>query len=188
MKRFFDFTLAIIIIAPAAIVVAVAAIPALLECRANPFFLQKRVGRHQKIFTLIKLRTMHKSTPSLASHQVSAQNITRSGKFFRKTKIDELPQIFNVLMGQMSFVGPRPCLPSQAELRSARDIRGVYSLRPGITGIAQVKGIDMSTPEELAIADALYLDRVSVVLDFKLVLITALGSGRGDAIGVKNTK
>lgn len=185
MKRLFDLVLALFLAFPALVIVSIAAIPAFIECRANPFFLQTRVGRHQTLFRLIKLRTMYPSTANLASHEVSPNLVTRSGRFFRKTKIDELPQIWNVLIGQMSFVGPRPCLPSQLELRNAREARGVYDLLPGITGPAQIKGVDMSTPEDLAIADAAYLGPWSLVADAIVVIVTVLGSGRGDAIGIK---
>jgi O-antigen biosynthesis protein WbqP len=186
MKRLFDIILALIIIIPATIIVFLAAIPAFIECRASPFFFQTRVGLHQVNFKLIKLRTMLPNTENLASHHVSADNVTRTGQFFRRTKIDELPQIWNVLLGQMSFVGPRPCLPGQTDLLDAREIRGVYNLMPGITGVAQVQGIDMSTPEELANADASYPRRWSLMFDAKLILATAFGSGRGDAVGKRS--
>lgn len=186
MKRLFDLILALIVIMPATIIILLAAIPAFLECRANPIFLQTRVGLHQVNFKLVKLRTMFPNTENLASHQVSADSVTRTGQFFRRTKIDELPQIWNVLMGQMSFVGPRPCLPGQTDLLDAREIRGVYNLMPGITGVAQVRGIDMSTPEELAKADASYLTRWSLMFDVKLIVATVFGSGRGDAVGKRS--
>lgn len=183
MKRLFDLILALILILPAGLVILLAAIPVWIESRANPIFVQVRVGRQQSLFRLIKLRTLLPDTADMASHQVSIDRVMRSGKFFRKTKIDELPQVLNILLGQMSFVGPRPCLPSQAELRSAREKRGVYTLMPGITGIAQIRGIDMSTPEELAIADASYLGSWSIIVDLHLLAVTAFGVGRGDALG-----
>lgn len=182
MKRLFDLVLAFLLILPALVIILLACIPILIESRASPLFLQLRVGRHQALFRILKLRTMHPDTAHVASHEVSAHQIMRSGLLLRKTKIDELPQIWNVLIGQMSFVGPRPCLPSQFELRNAREARGVYCLRPGITGCAQIRGIDMSTPNDLAIADASYLDRWSLIKDIKIILATALGSGKGDAV------
>tara|TARA_R110000824_G_scaffold77488_6_gene195918 strand:- start:744 stop:1307 length:564 start_codon:yes stop_codon:yes gene_type:complete len=186
MKRLFDLILALSLAIPALLVLSIAVIPAYIECRVNPFFVQTRVGRHQMLFKMIKLRTMYPATDDLASHQVSANSITRSGRFFRKTKIDELPQIWNVIVGEMSFVGPRPCLPSQTELREKRETRGVYLLVPGITGLAQIKGIDMSKPQELAVADAAYLGGWSLFSDVKLIIATAFGSGRGDAATTKN--
>ncbi|KHA50140.1 Sugar transferase [Sulfitobacter geojensis] len=113
---------------------------------------------------------------------MSAAQITRIGAFLRKTKIDELPQIWNVLMGDMSFVGPRPNLPNQSELIAERARRGVYDVRPGITGPAQLTGIDMSTPVELATADAAYIANQTFCEDLKLILQTGTGGGRGDAV------
>ncbi len=182
MKRAFDLILALCLCLPMLIIVLISAIPAWIECRASPFFVQTRVGRGRRNFQMIKLRTMYPETAHRASHEISAAQITRTGQFFRRTKIDELPQIWNVLCGHMSFVGPRPCLPNQEELVSERDARGVYTLRPGITGPAQVRGIDMSTPRTLAVADAEYLGRWSIVRDLRLLLATATGSGQGDAV------
>lgn len=182
MKRLFDLVIAVLIMLPALVIILFACIPVLIESRASPLFLQTRVGRHQTFFRILKLRTMHPNTAHVASHEISASQIMRSGFFLRKTKIDELPQIWNVLVGQMSFVGPRPCLPTQLELRNAREKRKVYELRPGITGCAQIRGIDMSTPDDLAIADASYLDKWSLVKDVQIIMATVLGSGQGDAV------
>ncbi|MEJ2045164.1 MAG: sugar transferase [Reinekea sp.] len=123
----------------------------------SPLFIQKRVGRDQKSFHLVKFRTMVVSTASVASHLASAASITKFGGFLRKTKLDELPQLWNVLKGDMSLVGPRPNLYNQEELIAERASRGVYSVRPGITGLAQINEIDMSTPELLAETDAAML-------------------------------
>lgn len=180
-KRFFDATLALVGLLPAVLVSALLAIPIWLETRANPLFIQTRVGRHGKPFHLVKLRTMRPDTLHRASHEVGATQITRTGRILRKTKLDELPQIWNVLVGEMSFVGPRPCLPSQQELIAEREQRGVQMLRPGITGPAQVAGLDMSTPARLAIADSTYLGPWSLARDLRLLIQTAFGSGRGDA-------
>lgn len=187
MKRLFDLVLALLMFLPALVIILLACIPVLIESRASPLFFQTRVGRHQALFRILKLRTMRPDTAHVASHEISANQIMRSGFLLRKTKIDELPQIWNVLIGQMSFVGPRPCLPSQLELRNAREAKGVYSLRPGITGCAQIKGIDMSTPNDLATADARYLDKWSIMKDIQIILATALGSGQGDAVANKKS-
>ncbi len=146
-----------------------------------PMFRQVRVGRGQRPFTLVKFRTMRVDTASVASHLVGAQAITPLGKFLRRTKLDELPQLWNVLRGDMSLVGPRPCLPNQEELVRARAALGVFAARPGITGLAQVSGIDMSTPELLAETDARMLAGLDVAMYFRLILRTVLGAGRGDA-------
>ena len=120
----------------------------------SPLFLQTRVGRHQKPFVLIKFRTMQPDTASVATHLADVSAITPLGAFLRLTKLDELPQLWNVLKGEMSLVGPRPCLFNQQELINERNKRDVYQALPGITGLAQIQGIDMSTPELLADTDA----------------------------------
>lgn len=153
-----------------------------VESSGNPLFVQQRVGKGQKGFFLFKLRTMSNDTEQRASHEISSSKITRVGRFLRRTKIDEFPQVINVLKGDMSFVGPRPCLPSQSELIEARQALGVFDIRPGITGPAQIAGIDMSTPEKLARADADYMKNRSFLGDLKLMVLTAKGSGSGDAV------
>ena len=148
----------------------------------SPLFFQQRVGRNQKPFTLVKFRTMKKDTESVASHLVSASAVTGFGQFLRKTKLDELPQLWNVLTGSMSLVGPRPNLENQYELIDERSKREVYSVRPGITGLAQVKGIDMSTPELLAETDAEMIRSLSVKAYFHFILLTVRGEGQGDRV------
>lgn len=148
----------------------------------SPMFRQERVGRNQIPFVLIKFRTMKVDTVSVASHLASAASITRFGRILRSTKLDELPQLWNVLKGEMSLVGARPNLFNQGELIAARDALGVYSARPGITGLAQVNDIDMSTPKLLAETDALMLKQLTLKLYFKLLIQTVLGKGRGDRV------
>jgi O-antigen biosynthesis protein WbqP len=148
----------------------------------SPLFLQTRVGRHKKAFTLIKFRTMKKDTASVASHLVNANAITPFGSFLRKTKLDELPQLWNVLKGEMSLVGPRPCLFNQEELIAEREQRRVFDYRPGITGLAQVNEIDMSTPVLLAETDKQMLDRLNIKNYFTYILQTATGKGAGDRV------
>lgn len=148
----------------------------------SPLFFQVRVGRHQRPFTLVKFRTMKQGTASVATHLASAMSVTDYGKFLRKTKLDEIPQLWNVLRGEMSLVGPRPCLFSQTELISERDARAVFEVRPGITGLAQVNGIDMSTPALLAEMDAKMLERLTLLSYFKYILLTVRGKGAGDRI------
>ena len=181
MKRIFDLGLAVSMLLPAALMCLLLILPVWRDCRANPFFVQIRVGRGQRPFRLVKLRTMRRDTPDMASHEVGAAQITPLGGILRRTKLDELPQLYNVLRGEMSLVGPRPCLPSQHELIAERAARGVFDLRPGITGPAQIAGIDMSTPRALAIADAQYCGRWSAMRDIRYLLMTAFGRGRGDA-------
>lgn len=148
----------------------------------SPIFIQERVGRNKKPFTLVKFRTMTVDTASVASHLASTSSITPFGGFLRKTKLDELPQLWNVLKGEMSLVGPRPGLFNQDELTQARDAENVYAVRPGITGLAQVNEIDMSTPELLARIDREMIDTMSISNYFKYILMTVTGSGSGDRV------
>lgn len=148
----------------------------------SPIFKQERVGRNLQAFTLIKFRTMNLGTDSVATHLVNASSITRFGSFLRKTKLDELPQLYNVLRGDMSLVGPRPGLYNQEALTQARKALNVYSIRPGITGLAQVNQIDMSTPELLAKTDKEMMDELTLSNYFKYIFQTILGSGRGDRV------
>ena len=148
----------------------------------SPLFFQQRVGKNKKPFVLIKFRTMTVDTKDVASHLAPAASVTPLGKFLRKTKLDELPQLWNVLIGDMSLVGPRPCLFNQTELIAARDSLGVLDVRPGITGLAQIKNIDMSTPDLLARTDRKMLESLNLRNYFRYIFLTALGGGSGDAI------
>tara|TARA_R100000687_G_C6439203_1_gene159622 strand:- start:621 stop:1004 length:384 start_codon:yes stop_codon:yes gene_type:complete len=125
---------------------------------------------------------MSVDTVSVASHLASTSSITKFGLFLRRTKLDELPQLWNVLKGDMSLVGPRPCLFNQEELIVEREQRGVLTVRPGITGLAQVNNIDMSTPELLAETDARMLATFSLRDYFRYIVMTVLGKGSGDRI------
>ncbi|MGR3987573.1 sugar transferase [Vibrio harveyi] len=148
----------------------------------SPIFVQERVGRNKKPFKLVKFRTMSVDTQSVASHLASNASITKLGSFLRKTKIDELPQLINVLKGEMSLVGPRPNLFNQHELIIERDKFGVYDVLPGITGLAQVQNIDMSTPNLLARTDKEMIDTLTLKDYFKYIMMTVTGSGSGDAV------
>ncbi|WP_204368177.1 sugar transferase [Nitrincola lacisaponensis] len=148
----------------------------------SPIFRQERVGRKKKPFILVKFRTMRKDTASVSSHLASADAITPFGRFLRRTKLDELPQLWNVLKGEMSLVGPRPCLFNQEELIAERDARGVFNARPGITGLAQVQGIDMSTPVLLAETDAHMMKSLNLTAYFRYILQTVTGKGQGDRV------
>ncbi|OXS14591.1 lipid carrier--UDP-N-acetylgalactosaminyltransferase [Zobellella denitrificans] len=148
----------------------------------SPIFRQVRVGRHQKPFTLVKFRTMKVDTAHVASHLASSSSITRFGHFLRRTKLDELPQLWNVLKGEMSLVGPRPCLFNQEELIAERAKRGVFEARPGITGLAQVNEIDMSTPRLLAETDQQMLQSLIISDYFRYILMTVAGKGSGDRV------
>ena len=152
-----------------------------IDTRA-PLFRQQRVGRHQQPFVLVKFRTMRPDTASVASHLADASAITSFGRFLRRTKLDELPQLWNVLRGEMSLVGPRPCLFNQDEVIAERAARDVFDARPGITGLAQIQGIDMSTPKLLAKTDAEMISTMSVTNYFKYIFLTFAGKGQGDRV------
>jgi len=148
----------------------------------SPIFRQERVGRNKKPFVLVKFRTMSVDTASVASHLASTSSITKLGSFLRRTKLDELPQLWNVLKGEMSLVGPRPGLFNQTELTEARDAKGVFDVLPGITGLAQISDIDMSTPELLAETDARMIREMSLKNYFLYIIKTVTGSGSGDRV------
>ena len=151
----------------------------------SPLFRQQRVGRFQKPFVLVKFRTMRVDTASVASHLADASAITPLGRFLRHTKLDELPQLWNVLMGDMSLVGPRPSLFNQQILIQERAKRDVYDVRPGITGLAQTQGVDMSTPRLLAETDARMLAALTLRHYFRYLFLTIAGKGSGDCVKEK---
>ncbi len=181
LKRIFDLAIAIAIAPFAFIVCALATLPILVESKASPFFWQRRLGYHQRPFDLLKLRTMHPNTPVGGSHEIGPNSILKCGRMLRKLKIDELPQLWNVVRGDMSLVGPRPGLEIQTELAKARQDHRVFELLPGITGVSQVRGLDMSTPELLAEMDATYLGPWRVKRDLEILGQTLFGRGSGDA-------
>ena len=140
----------------------------------SPIFKQLRVGIHQKPFILIKFRTMPLSTKSAATHLVKNLKLSFFSIFLRKTKLDEIPQLWNVLIGQMSLVGPRPCLLNQKKLINERKKRGVFKTRPGITGLAQIKGITMKHPTLLAKTDLQMIKQLNVFNYCYYILVTIL--------------
>ncbi len=148
----------------------------------SPIFCQQRVGKNPRPFTLIKFRTMPKNTASVATHLVGASSVTRLGQFLRKTKLDELPQLINVLKGEMSLVGPRPCVFNQQDLIAERESRGVFTVLPGITGLAQVNEVDMSTPVKLAELDQQMIQTLNLKNYFTYIIQTVLGKGAGDRV------
>ncbi len=148
----------------------------------SPIFRQERLGKGKKPFRLMKFRSMDVNAPSVATHLAISSSITRFGRFLRKSKLDELPQLWNVLVGDMSLVGPRPNLFNQEELIEVRESLGVYSVRPGITGLAQINKIDMSTPKLLAETDTKMIEKLNSLVYFKYIFLTVFGKGFGDRI------
>ena len=181
MLRLLDFVFAVLGLVVASPLLIVLTITGWFDT-GSPLFRQKRVGRFKNPFTLMKFRTMKPETAHVASHLADASAVTPLGRFLRRTKLDELPQLWNVLKGEMSLVGPRPCLFNQQELIDAREQLGVFAARPGITGLAQVNEIDMSTPELLAQTDARMLGSLGMKDYFTYILMTVTGKGSGDRI------
>jgi O-antigen biosynthesis protein WbqP len=184
MNRVFDIFLSgfgILVCFP----VIVALVPIVRFTSHGPaLFHQRRVGRNKEIFFCHKIRTMAIGTPQVGTHEILESSVTGIGRFLRRTKLDEIPQLWNVFTGEMSLVGPRPCLPSQSELIREREERGVFALRPGITGLGQIRGIDMSDPVRLAECDAEYAEARSFIFDLKLIWHTLSGAGMGDRINI----
>ena len=147
--------------------------------------MQKRVGKNQKSFKLIKFRTMKRDTPSIASHMISKKSITKLGTILRLLKFDELPQLINVLKGEMSLVGPRPCLIIQKELITEREKYNLFSVKPGITGLSQINGIDMSNPRKLSETDFQMISEINQINYFKYLFLTFFGKGFGDRVFLK---
>lgn len=182
MLRLFDLTLAVaglIVTSPLLVILMIVG----LFDTDSPMFRQSRVGRNKAPFTLVKFRTMRPETKHVATHLADASAVTAFGRFLRRTKLDELPQLWNVLKGEMSLVGPRPCLFNQQELIEARERLGVFHARPGITGLAQVNDIDMSTPKLLAETDARMLASLGPKDYLRYILMTVIGKGSGDRVG-----
>jgi O-antigen biosynthesis protein WbqP len=181
-KRAFDVAAAacgLVLLSP---LLAACAIAVRLSSPGPAIFRQTRVGKDERPFTCYKLRTMRIDTAHVPTHEMGAAAVTSIGRHLRRLKLDELPQLWNVLKGDMSFVGPRPCLPTQAELIRARRRLRLAGLMPGITGVSQVAGIDMSDPERLAASDARYLNDLSLRTDLALIWQAVAGAGRGDRV------
>ncbi len=176
MKRLFDLALAL----PAALIlalpIALVALAVRLTSNGPALYWSDRVGRHNRIFKMPKFRSMRIDTPAVATHllQNPEQWLTPIGSFLRKSSLDELPQLWSILKGDMSFVGPRPALFNQDDLISLRTEKGVHELVPGLTGWAQVNGRDeLPIPQKVAL-DAEYLERRSLLFDMKILWLTAL--------------
>lgn len=174
MKRVLDFIIslfALIILSPLFLIVSVCI---LISDGSPVFFRQKRVGKNNKLFEIYKFRTMKRGTENVASNDLSDANvkITKFGKILRATSIDELPQFLNILNGTMSLIGPRPLIPEETKIRELRQKYNVYSVRPGITGWAQVNGRDNVSAEKKALLDKEYVEKQSLMFDIKIFFMT----------------
>ncbi len=179
LKRAFDVVAAFSGLAVLWPVMLVAAIAVRRGSSGPAIFVQPRLGQGEKLFDCYKLRTMYFDTGHWPTHEVGASSITPAGRLLRWTKIDELPQLFNVIRGDMSLVGPRPCLPTQSQLIDDRRREGVFKVRPGITGLAQTMGVDMSDPAKLARLDGIYANEYGFLDDMRILIATLSGSGLG---------
>ena len=190
MKRVFDFIIslfALIILSPLFLLVALI----ILIGDGKPvLFRQKRVGKNNELFTIYKFRTMKRGTENVASGKLQNANtkITKFGRILRATSIDELPQLFNILNGTMSLVGPRPLIPEETEIRELREKYNVYSIRPGITGWAQVNGRDNISLEQKALLDKKYVEKQSLGFDIKILIMTVLKVLRRDDVNEGNNR
>ena len=176
LKRFFDIVcsaLALIVFSP---VIGIIALVVYIDDGSPVFFRQDRVGTGNKLFKIRKFRTMKVGTRTAATAELveSDSQITKSGKFLRKTSLDELPQLINIFEGTMSFVGPRPLIPEESEIRRLREEYGVYTVRPGVTGWAQINGRDNISIEEKANLDKEYIEKHSLWFDFMILLKTVV--------------
>jgi len=176
MKRFFDFTVSLLVILALLPVFLIIGIIIAIDAGNPVIYKQYRVGKDNKLFYIYKFRTMKNNTRLAATKDLTEADsvITKSGRILRKTSLDELPQLFNVLKGDMSFVGPRPLIPEEKEIRQIRKDYGIYSVRPCITGWAQVNGRDMLSDEEKALFDKEYIDKQSLIFDIKIMIKTVM--------------
>lgn len=184
MKRLFDLVLALVAVCIFAIPLAVVALLVKLTSPGPILYWSDRVGRHNRIFRMPKFRSMRVGTPAVATHLLNnpAAHLTPIGSFLRRSSLDELPQVWSILVGDMSFVGPRPALFNQDDLVALRTEAGVHELQPGLTGWAQVNGRDeLPIPQKVAL-DVEYLRRQSFWFDLRIIWLTALKVVRSDGV------
>ena len=156
LKRLFEILFSLIVLTLSTPFIFFFGLIVFLEDRGNPIFCQKRLGKNKNIFTMYKLRTMKINVPNVGTHETSESMYLKSSNLIRKLKIDEFPQFFNVLIGDMSIVGPRPCLPNQRILIQEREKNNIFKHKPGITGITQIKNIMMNEEAKQAKIDSIY--------------------------------
>jgi O-antigen biosynthesis protein WbqP len=175
LKRAFDFSAAVCGIIVMSPLLALLLLAIRLTTPGPAMLSQTRVGRDGRHFVLYKLRTMRHGAPWVPTHLADPADLTQIGCYLRRYKLDELPQLYNVVRGDMSLVGPRPCLPTQVEVIEARFRTGAYTAMPGLTGLAQVSGINMSQVKRLAEIDGMYARNRTFLGDLKLIIATFLG-------------
>lgn len=161
--------LAMIALSP---IIIISIILILIEDGRPAIFVQERLGKNKKIIKIYKIRTMKNLTPNLGTHEINLSNHLKVGVYLRKFKIDELPQLINYIKGDVQLVGPRPCLPNQKELVNLREENQIFDINPGITGLAQVLGYDMSDPRSLLQIEKIYVDKKTLKLDLLIFFST----------------
>ncbi len=161
--------LAMIALSP---IIIISIILIIIEDGRPAIFVQERLGKNKKIIKIYKIRTMNNLTPNLGTHEINLSNHLRIGVYLRKFKIDELPQLINFIKGDVQLVGPRPCLPNQKELVNLREKNQIFDIKPGITGLAQVLGYDMSDPRSLLQIEKIYADKKTLKLNLLIFFST----------------
>lgn len=184
MKRIFDFIMSLLAIICLSPIIIIVSLIIKFTSEGPILFKQRRIGKDNKEFNIYKFRTMRVDTPNVATHLLEnpEQYITAIGKFMRKTSLDELPQLFNILKGEMSIVGPRPALYNQLDLRDMRTKVGVHKLVPGLTGWAQINGRDEIPLDIKVKLDKEYLDKKSFLLDLKIIFLTVIKVLKSDGV------
>ncbi|MBS6503245.1 MAG: sugar transferase [Clostridium sp.] len=184
MQRFFDFFISLIFLILFSPIFLIVAIFIKLNSKGSVFFTQKRIGKNNELFKLYKFRTMKVGTPNVATDKLTDAKsyLTAVGKILRKTSLDELPQLINILKGEMTFVGPRPALYNQYNLKDLRTDAGVHMLLPGITGWAQINGRDHNDDAQKTKLDKYYLENKSLGLDIKILFLTVFKVLKADGV------
>lgn len=185
LKRFFDVSISYILLLICYIPMIIIALMIKISDGGPVIFKQTRVGKNGRLFVCYKFRTMRCDAPREVPTKDflnADEYITSLGGFLRRTSLDELPQLFNVLAGEMSLVGPRPLIPSEKDMHVLRKKLGVYSARPGITGLAQVCGRDRLDDFRKAECDSIYVENMSFVCDLNILLTTVTGVIKKDGI------
>lgn len=190
MKRVFDFSMSLIAIIVFSPIILIISLLVKLTSKGPVFFKQRRIGKNNEEFNILKFRSMRIDTPNVATHLLKDPSvfITPLGKFLRKTSLDELPQLINILKGEMSIVGPRPALYNQYDLIDMRTEVGVHKLVPGLTGWAQVNGRDEISLEEKVALDKEYMNMQSFWMDIKIIFMTAFKVAKSEGVSEGSTK
>lgn len=190
MKRVFDFLMSLIAIIVFSPIIIIISLLVKLTSKGPIFFKQRRIGKNNEEFNILKFRTMRVDTPNVATHLLKDPSvfITPLGKFLRKTSLDELPQLINILKGEMSIVGPRPALYNQYDLKDMRKKVGVHKLVPGLTGWAQINGRDEIPLEEKVALDKEYMNMQSFWMDIKIIFMTVFKVAKSEGVSEGSSK